>query len=375
MGHACWFWNRKTRFRDRVRGEAMMSWGAAEARELGVYDTIMASGGHELMWWDSYQASKRTGHRDLVKTTAPRVPVIACYHPRMQESLIEAAARAGAEVRRDARFLQVTTDGTPTVVAELDGRKVEIRTRLVVGADGRTSLVRKSGGFNVQRDPDQNRVAGVLLDNVPVPDDAAHIWPNPPKGLMAYLFPQCEGRVRAYLCYPTGMGHRFSGDDDLPRFAEDFSKTGAPVEYCANAKVAGPLVTFEGAATWVDHPYLNGVALIGDAASANDPTWGQGQSLTLRDVRVLRDQLLRHENWDEAGNAYAVEHDRYCGVLHTFESWMTKMLMQTGAEADARRTRAIPLWREDRTRLPDIGLSGPDQTLDETARRRFFGEE
>ena len=87
--------------------------------------------------------------------------------------------------------------------------------------------------------------------------------------------------------------------------------------------------------------------------------------------QALRDQLIRNENWDEAGEAYAEEHDRYCGVLLTFESWITQMLLHTGPEADARRARALPLWREDRTRQPDIGLSGPDQLLDEAARRRL----
>ena len=42
---------------------------------------------------------------------------------------------------------------------------------------------------------------------------------------------------------------------------------------------------------------------------------------------------------------------------------------------DARRQQAFPLWREDRTRNPDVLLSGPIRELDETARRRFFGEE
>ena len=365
----------QTRFGDRVRGEAMMPWGAAEARELGVYDTLMASGGHELLWWDSYQGAKRTGHRELATTTVPGVPVIACYHPTMQEALIEAAAGAGAEVRRGARVRGIKFNGAPTVLADVDGSLTELKARFVVAADGRSSMARKWGGFDIRRHPDQVRIAGVLLDNVPVPDQAAHIWPNPHDGLMVYIFPQGNERVRSYLCYPTDAGYRLSGEADLPRFVEESLKAGVPAEYYAKAKIAGPLATFEGAAVWVEHPYRHGVGLVGDAAAASDPTWGQGLSLTLRDVRVLRDQLIRHENWDEAGEAYAEEHDRYCGVLLTFESWITQMLLETGPEADARRARALPLWREDRTRQPDIGLSGPDQTLDEAARRRFFGED
>ena len=365
----------ETRFKDRVRGEALMPWGVAEAKELGIYDVVMASGGHELPYWDSYQGHARTGHRDLVATASPGVPLVAFYHPLMQEALIEAAANAGAEVRRGARVRAVKAKGAPTVVAEVDGREAEIRARLVVGADGRTSTARTWGGFDVRHDPDQNLVAGVLFDDVPVPDDTCHAWLNPLLGLFVLLFPQGHGRARGYVCYPAETGYRLSGEADIPRFIEDALRAGVAAEYYAEAKAVGPLATFSGAATWVKHPYRNGVALIGDAASAADPTWGQGLSLTVRDVRVLRDRLLRDENWDEAGNAYAEEHDRYYGTTHAMESWMTQMLMETGPEADARRERALPLWRQDRTRLPDTFFSGPDQTLDEVARRRFFGEE
>ena len=37
-------------FRDRVRGEVMLSWGVAEAKELGIYETMTAAGGREVEW-------------------------------------------------------------------------------------------------------------------------------------------------------------------------------------------------------------------------------------------------------------------------------------------------------------------------------------
>jgi menaquinone-9 beta-reductase len=70
-----------------------------------------------------------------------------------------------------------------------------------------------------------------------------------------------------------------------------FSGTGA----------VGPLVTFHASDTCVDHPYAGGIALIGDAAAASDPSWGQGLGITLRDTRVLRNSLLADEDWDRAG--------------------------------------------------------------------------
>jgi hypothetical protein len=48
---------------------------------------------------------------------------------------------------------------------------------------------------------------------------------------------------------------------------------------------------------------------------------------------------------------------------------------ETGPAADARRAKALPLIAQDATRSADVTASGPDCLLDETARRRFFGED
>ena len=115
--------------------------------------------------------------------------------------------------------------------------------------------------------------------------------------------------------------------------------------------------------------------MIGDAAAASDPSWGQGLSLTLRDVRVLRDQLLTYKDWEVAGHTYAREHDRHYGVTHTTDNWLTQLFFAIGLEAEAIRAKALPLISQDETRAPDHIYSGPDLPADETVRRRFFGEE
>lgn len=136
----------------------------------------------------------------------------------------------------------------------------------------------------------------------------------------------------------------------------------------------GPLASFLGADTWVDHPYADGVALIGDAAASSDPSWGQGLSLTLRDVRELYDALIADDNWNRAGNAYAREHDRYYHAIQTCEDWMTSMFYDRGELADARRAQALPLIAQDISRVPDHLFSGPELPLDDSVRQRFFGE-
>ncbi|MBV8436173.1 MAG: hypothetical protein JOY95_01515 [Silvibacterium sp.] len=150
--------------------------------------------------------------------------------------------------------------------------------------------------------------------------------------------------------------------------------TGVNSDYYEGAGAAGPLATFDGAETWVEHPYKDGVALVGDAAAASDPSWGQGLASTLRDVRLLRDELLKTEDWNAAGHRFAAEHDSHAGIMHTVIGWYTELYLATGAAADARRAKALPLIAEDPTRQPDILFCGPDLAVNDGDRKRFFAE-
>ena len=81
---------RETKFKDRVRGEAMMPWGVAEARALGIADVLLNCG-HELPWWDMYFGNVRTSHRDLTKTTSDPswgqgLPLIAKDRTRLPDT-------------------------------------------------------------------------------------------------------------------------------------------------------------------------------------------------------------------------------------------------------------------------------------------------
>jgi 2-polyprenyl-6-methoxyphenol hydroxylase-like FAD-dependent oxidoreductase len=123
-----------------------------------------------------------------------------------------------------------------------------------------------------------------------------------------------------------------------------------------------------------DHPYRNGVALIGEAAAVSDPSFGQGMSLTLRDARVLRDVLLADSDWEQAGHRYAEQHDRYFQAIHTVCGWFRSLFQEQGPAADARRQKAMPKILEDSARVPDHLFGGPELPLDDTVRARFFGE-
>ena len=362
---------RETQFRDRVRGEALMPWGVAEATALGLYELFRENCGHEVAW-----AAGLGPDRDLLATTPQAMPMLTFYHPAMQQAAIDAAARAGAEIRRNAKVGGIKPGAPAVVEFEVDGKSESARARMVVGADGRTSSVRKWGNFEVKRDDERLLFAGVLIEGVQgIKPNANYMLVNPAILQACFIAPQKDGRARTYLAYRTDSDFRLNGEAAMGRFIEETLKCGAPADYYSKAKAIGPLATFSGADVWVDHPYCESVALIGDAAATSDPAWGQGMSLTLRDVRALRDALIGNDDWDKAGNTYATEHDRYYRVVHTWEDWLTSFFYDRGQEADARRARAMPQLAEDPTRIPDYMLSGPELPIDDSVRRRFFAED
>ena len=367
---------RTREFSDRVRGEVLVPWGCREAQKLGLYDTLREHCGHELRFWDASFNGQPILHRDMVETSAPGMPTLTYFHPDMQGLFLEEAERAGAEVRRGATVKEVQPGSRPKVVFSDREGTHEVEARFVVGADGRSSSVRRWGGFEVQQDPKRRYFAGVLMEGLRAPEDTMHSRFAPSEGLISWIFPQGGGRVRAYVGYHAASDfRRLSGEGDLPRFLETSIRLGVPPEELAEARAAGPLATFDGTDNWVDHPYREHLALIGDAAATSDPTWGQGMSQTLRDVRVLSEQLLVVDDWDAAGHAYAEEHDRGYGACHTVDNWYTDLFLEIGPEADALRAHALPHIVQDMTRMPDAPLSGPELQPDENARRRFFAED
>jgi menaquinone-9 beta-reductase len=360
---------REKQFKDRVRGEAVVSWGVAEANELGICRLLREKCGHDVPYVEA-----GSGLRDLRATTLHQLPLLSFPHQVMQETLLSAAESAGAEVRRGVSVEQIECGAEPVVVVNGHGHE-RISARLVVAADGRGSAARKWAGFQVCEQSNAYYMAGVLLTNVHAPAETMYAVFNPEIGTWTGLIPQAGGQFRAYFAYPKTMGYRLQGESMLSQFIRESAKGYPPIaDYCADAKSIGPLASFDVSDNWVEHPYRDGVALVGDAAATTDPTYGQGLSFALRAARVLRDELAKSSDWEAAGHRYAEQHQRSFHACHTLEGWIRALFQDPSPEAAALRARALPLIAEDPTRVPDHIFSGPDLPLNEQVRARLFGE-
>ena len=355
-------------FKDRVRGEGMLPWGAAEARALGLYQPLLGSCARDVRWWTTPQ-----GQRDLHHSPSG-LGCLNFYHPDMQQRLLTLAAEAGCEVRRPAELMGVMPGQPPTVLVRSGRDDIHVTARLVVGADGRNSRVRAWSGLPASRDPDGLIIAGALFQGMNLPDNSIRVTRKPGAAEATLVFPVGAGRYRTYFVFRHGARAPLSGAKSTAEFMSRCVGTGAPSEWFRNATLSGPIASFGGAESWVEQPYRDGVALIGDAAATSDPTFGCGLSLALRDVRVLRDHLLAEADWDAAATAYATDHDFYYSALHRIEGWWREMFYGVGPEAEAIQARALPEIAKDPSRVPDIVGLGPEAPHDEAARRRFFAE-
>src|ERR1700740_1130813 len=146
---------KETKFRDRVRGEAVAPWGVAEARDLGIADVLLQTCATEVPFLET-----GFGPRNLVETTPQKEPMLTYCHPEMQEALLAEGEGAGVEVRRGVTVESVELRGSSKPLATVSTRNgkseqpvEQIKARLVVGADGRGSAVRKWTGFALEKLP------------------------------------------------------------------------------------------------------------------------------------------------------------------------------------------------------------------------------
>jgi 2-polyprenyl-6-methoxyphenol hydroxylase-like FAD-dependent oxidoreductase len=279
-------------FEDRVRGEQMHAWGVKEARDLGVEQVLLNAGAHITRVWRQYVEGAPEPAELPVSMMVPGVGgTLNMRHPDACQALLDAAGRAGAHIERGVQDVQIARDGVMAVSFTQEGQVHRVRTPLVVGADGRASTVRRQAGIKLSRDEPMNYIAGLLLDDLAVPDDHDAIVAE--GDVFFVLFHQGHGRARVYLIVGRSGQHRFAGRDATDRFLQAAALRTFPWgQSVASATPAGPCASYPGDDTWTDRPFADGVVLIGDAAGWNDPIIGEGLSISMRDARIVRDLIL-----------------------------------------------------------------------------------
>lgn len=263
--------------------ESLDAWPAMQAERVSPY--------REMHVWDAvgegeiHFDSADIGEADLGHIIENRV-IIKGLHTALGglDTVTPFWPATATRLQRDDRQASLTLE---------DGRV--LTGRLLVGADGARSWVRREAGISVTGwDYDQTALVTWVR---PQQDHRETAWQRfLPTGPLAFL-PLNDGYCS--IVWSTAPDHaRLLQDMDDERFAAElqaaFENTLGPIEQ------TGPRATFPLRSFETRHYVLPRLALAGDAAHTIHPLAGQGVNLGLADVRslveVLGEARARHQD-------------------------------------------------------------------------------
>jgi len=285
---------RRRDFAREFRGEILMPSGIEALQQLGLGDALAQTDSHAASDFALYMNSKLIFTEKLDSEVFQGHPPLAISQPALLEAIVaEAEKLTTFTFVRGVSVKELVEDNetiTGVTIRE-DNRDRFLPADLVIGADGRNSVVRKHLDHSVtEKSPPMD----IVWCKLPCPDD----W----LGLKAYV-----GRGHLLVAYHTWDHSLQLGWVILKGTFGELRNKGieAWIEEMArhvSPDLASHLRTHSDAA---EKPFLldtvsdcvdgwsqPGVLLIGDAAHTMSPVGGQGVNIALRDAVVAANYLV-----------------------------------------------------------------------------------
>ncbi|GAC1365797.1 MAG: NAD(P)/FAD-dependent oxidoreductase [Actinomycetota bacterium] len=259
----------------------------AGLERLGVLDRLLDSGAPLLT-----RLELRLDDIDLSQTH-PDLAMLSVRRHILDPILLDNAIQAGADAATRTRVIGLLTDGERVIgvrIRDAERRESEVRARVVVGADGRTSTVARLVGARRYNVTDSERGgACAYYEGVAAPP-TVHFYAQGPDFFTAA--PCDNGLFLAVALW---------GAQDYPRYEHPDGQA-----FQASLTTCDPLAHLLQGAQWTRPPLFirkwqgyfresagRGWALVGDAGHFKDPLPGQGIADALRQAENLAKAICR----------------------------------------------------------------------------------
>ena len=275
--------------RPKICGEYLSPEAARVMDRLGVLKAVDAAGAQPLSGM-RIAAPDGTVLDGTYPTSGPwrgyRDHALAIRREVFDRILLERARALPVDVRERHRVTGLIVEGglvRGVKTESADGAPMELRSRLVVGADGRASVVAHALGL--VRPHRLRRLALIQhVSGIEGLGDRGEIYVDPPD--YSILNPVAPGIVNVSLVVPLAHAKPYSAR--LETFMEARLRQLRHVPgRLAGMKAEGPVMAMGPLAYRVGEPRVGGVLLAGDAAGFYDPFTGEGLYTALRSAELL----------------------------------------------------------------------------------------
>jgi 2-polyprenyl-6-methoxyphenol hydroxylase-like FAD-dependent oxidoreductase len=303
---------------DTVSTHLMHPLGVAALAGWGLLDRLTATGCPPIHTYafdfGPITISGKPGTKDAPVAYCPRRTVL-------DKLLVDAAAEAGAEFREGFAVDEIVIEDGRVVGIKgrsQGGHPITERAQVVIGADGRYSLVAKAVGAEQYNErPPLLAAYYTYWSGLPM-DGRFETYIRPQRGFAAA--PTHDGWTLTVGGWPHTEFDANKKDVE-GNFLKMFDL--AP-EFAERVRAAKREAAFSGAAVsnFFRKPYGSGWALVGDAGYNRDPITAQGITDAFRDAErcaiALNEAFSGARSFDEAMRAYQRDRDEHVLPMYEF---------------------------------------------------------
>jgi 2-polyprenyl-6-methoxyphenol hydroxylase-like FAD-dependent oxidoreductase len=311
---------RARRGSDTVSTHALMRGGVLQLHRWGLLDRVAATGAPPIG-----RVTFHYGRDSMPVTLKPYAGVDALYAPRrtvLDALLAGVAEEAGARFGFGLAMTDVARDHigrvVGVVVRDHQGATWIERANLVVGADGRTSLVARQVGAPTL--VAGSHAAAYVYGYWPAADLDGYHWYYG-EGLSAGVIPTNDGLACVFAAGPAAvLAARMRHSRPLDGARELLARLDCPLTDFTSSAPLGPVRFFRGLPARLRRPYGRGWALVGDAGSWKDPLSTYGITDALRDAELSARAVVAGAESEHAMRTafcrYQAERDRQALPMH-----------------------------------------------------------
>jgi 2-polyprenyl-6-methoxyphenol hydroxylase-like FAD-dependent oxidoreductase len=262
--------------------------GVARLHRWGLLDRVLATGAPPTR-----RVRFDQGEAVLQGSFPPFQGVDTMVSPRrtvLDAILVDAARQAGAEVRERFAVDELTFDGdrvTGLVGRDHRGQTVRESARMVVGADGKHSMVARAVRAPVLREVAPRTLASYTYWSG-VPLEGAELYGRPGRAVGA--FPTNDGLVITYVAWPIGEFDDFRTDieGNVMATLDGAGDLGSRIREGSRVE---RIRTTPDLPSVIRRSHGPGWVLVGDAGLVMDPITGQGIGHAFRDAELVADAI------------------------------------------------------------------------------------